>query len=54
MIGLLFEYKKFSRFYLANGWYWFDEWVCDGCFWLSYVFGGVVMGWWVLDGGGVL
>lgn len=50
----LLAYKKLSRLFSANGWYWLDQWVHDGRFRPEYVVGGVVSGRWASRGGGAL
>ena len=50
----LLAYKKLSRLFSANGWFWLDQWVRHGRFRPEYVVGGVVSGRWASRGGGAL
>lgn len=50
----LLAYKKLSRLFSANGWFWLDQWVRGGRFRPEYVVGGVVSGRWASRGGGAL
>ncbi|MGC9665669.1 bifunctional 3'-5' exonuclease/DNA polymerase [Planosporangium sp. 12N6] len=53
-VPLLLEYKELYRIWVAHGWSWLDQWVCDGRFHAEYVPGGVVSGRWATRGGGAL